>query len=153
MIERTRSLSLTGLEVVWLSDAVRNAKTIKEHEDEPSCVEPLVLNLGSAYLELCTSEGIAEGPVEIAVTEAQCWLMRALVRTGDLAIDGKTNVGVPLLTKLYGLLMQFASELDDLEVGAYDGAVLSEDAKRDLKERSYDTRWRPNENTYPGAGP
>lgn len=147
MIERTRVLALTGLEVVWLSDAVRNAKTIKEDEDEQSCVKPLVLNLGSAYLELVKPDGIIDGPVEIAVTEAQCWLMRALVRTGDLAIDGKTNVGVPLLTKLYGLLMQFASELDDLEVSAYESPPLTEEARRDLKEQGYVTRWRPDETT------
>ena len=114
MVDPTACLTLSGLETVFLSDALRNGITVKAIEDELSCVRPLLLNLGSAYRELVTPkpDGIKAGPISIEVTEQQCWLMRALVRTGDLGIDGKTNVGVPLLLKLYGLLLQLESGID-----------------------------------------
>ena len=112
MVDPTACLTLSGLETVFLSDALRNGITVKAIEDELSCARPLLLNLGSAYRELVAPDGIKDGPISIEVTEQQCWLMRALVRTGDLGIDGKTNVGVPLLLKLYGLLLQLESGID-----------------------------------------
>ena len=159
MIEPTGSLTLSGLEVVYLSDALRNGDGVKAIEDEVACLRPLLLNLASAYRELVTPDskdvagnvvkgGFDEGPVSIQVTEAQAWLMRAKVRTGDLAIDGKTVLGVALLTKLYALLLEMESGVD-VEVSAYEEAPITETRIR-LKER-YDAepRWQPDENTYP----
>jgi len=147
MIEPTGTLSLSGHEVVFLSDALRNGDGVKAIEDEVSCLRPLLLNLGSAYRELVDVTGIADGPVSIAVTEAQCWLMKSKVRTGDLAIDGKTNVGVGLLLKLYGLLLELQSGLEGMEVAAYDEPPISDEARRELDGERY-WRWLPDESSF-----
>lgn len=146
MIEPTVALTLSGLEVTFLSDALRNGDGVKAIEDEVSCLRPLLVNLASAYRELVEPTGIADGPVTIAVTEAQCWLMRAKVRTGDLAIDGKTNVGVGLLRKLYGAILDLQSGLEGMEVTAYE-ATLTEQDRADLKAERY-TRWIADETSF-----
>lgn len=136
MTERTACLTLSGLEAVFMSDAVRNSQTplrALDESDETRVIRPLLLNLGSAYRELVTVDGIAPGPVSFEVTEPQCWLMRTLVRTGDLAIDGKSNVGVSLLTKLYGLLLELESGLDLPSADVEDAPYVKEavDARPD----------------------
>jgi len=71
------------------------------------------LKLGGVYCELVNEDGILPGPVEIAITEEEAWLLRSKVRTGDMAIDGQTRIGVSLLSKLYKILIQFNDGLDE----------------------------------------
>lgn len=150
-MKTTATLSLTGLETVFLSDTLRNADNISQDNDQFEYLKPLVVNLASLYVELLSGEGILPGPLDIEITEPQAWLLRQKVRTGDIAIDGKTNVGVSLLTKLYNILIMFSNQMQDIETSE-DGPVLSEQNKADLKEERY-ARWITNENTYPRRDP
>lgn len=151
-MKTTATLSLTGLETVFLSDALRNADNISQDNDQFECLKPLVVNLASLYIELLSREGILPGPLDIEITEPQAWLLRQKVRTGDIAIDGKTNVGVSLLTKLYNILIMFSNQMQDIETSELDEPMLNEQNKYDLKEQVY-ARWRPDENTYPRRDP
>jgi len=160
MIRPTRPLTLSGLEVVFLSDSIAN-KDIAEGLPERDAYLPLareaLLLLGSAYRELVSAEGIDPGPLILEVNEEVAWLLRGKVRTGDLAIDGKTNVGVPLLLKLYDLLNGFNADLLGLpSVAEAEGQEISTEDReflRSLKEHS-DARTKSNENTNsdPRAG-
>ena len=104
-------IDLTGVEVVFLADQIQNDDKAKGLPDEstymPLAREALLL-LGSAYVELVESNaGIKIGPVTLFITEEIAWLLRSKVRTGDVAIDGRTPIGHILLLKLYMLLLQF----------------------------------------------
>ena len=113
----TRELELTGLEVVFLTDSITNrdvAEGLPERDSYLPLARQALLLLGSAYRELVTTDGIAPGPVHLQVTEEIGWLLRSKVRTGDVAIDGRTNVGIPLLLKLYGLLSAFNADVTGL---------------------------------------
>src|SRR6266480_2759902 len=93
----TLELSLSGLEVVFLTDSIDNrdqAVGLDEQYAYLPLARKALLLLGSAYREVVTSEGIRPGPVELQVSEELVWLLRGKVKTGDLAIDGKTNVGI-----------------------------------------------------------
>ena len=129
----TLALTLTGLETVFLADSVAN-KDIAEGLPDRDAYVPLarqaLLLLGGAYRELVTAEGIAPGPVTLQVSEEIAWLLRSKVRTGDLAIDGKTNVGIALLLKLYDLLNAFNADVSGLpSVSTTEGESMT-DAKR-----------------------
>jgi hypothetical protein len=118
----TLPLELTGLEVVFLLDSLRNAGNFTEAQAEFDCLEDLVLKLASLYRELVTPDGIAPGPLRVEVNEAETWLLRAKVRTGDVGIDGTTNVGVPLSLKLYELMARFEADVDEYwQTAAEDG--------------------------------
>lgn len=120
MLEQpTLPLTLSGLEVVFLCDAILNddvAKGLPDRDSYYPLARSALLLLGSAYVELVDETGIAPGPVTLQVTEEAAWLLRSKVRTGDLAIDGKTNIGVSLLLKLYGILLQFNADVAGLPV-------------------------------------
>jgi hypothetical protein len=127
VIEPTRALALTGLETIHLSDALRNGSTVKDIEDEVSCLRPLLLVLASAYIELVLLAGSAEGPIEVTVTEAMVWLMRAKCRSGDMM--GQIPIGVGLLRKLYAALLSFHSETEEIETTDEHVATLLESAR------------------------
>ena len=87
-------ITLTGLEIVYLCDSIAN-KDIAEGLPDKDAFVPLargaLLKLGSAYRELVAVDGIAPGPVMVAITEEEAWLMRSKVRTGDLASISRTS--------------------------------------------------------------
>lgn len=130
----TLPISLSGLETVFLLDSVRNGASIKDIEDELGCLHELVLNLGSLYRELVKPEGIQPGPLSVHISKEQAWLLRAKVRTGDLGIDGQTNVGVGLSLKLYELMARFESRVkESFDEAAEDEPPLSADGREALK--------------------
>ena len=136
----TLPLKLSGYEVIFLVDGIRNSDRaeglIEEHAYIPLAREALLL-LGSAYKELVSTEQIRPGPVELQITEEVAWLLRGHVRTGDIAIDGKTNVGIGLLLNLYDILIRFNSGVADLEAVAVEEAEKAEvEAKRILEEEA-----------------
>ena len=147
----TRALTLSGLEVVYLTDSVRNKDTAEGLPDRDVFVpigrEALLL-LGSAYRELVSPEGVSPGPVTLQVTEEIAWLLRDKVRTGDLAIDGQTNVGIPLLLKLFEVLNSFTADVPGLPpVGVFEDREFSATDRQFLtllKEGS-NARGKPNE--------
>jgi hypothetical protein len=154
---QTRELSLTGLEVVFLTDSISNrdlAEGLPERDAYVPLARQALLLLGSAYRELVSTDGINSGPVTLQVTEEVAWLLRGKVRTGDVGIDGTTNVGVPLLLKLYEILNGFNSEVGGLPpVSAHEGPGVSELDRQflELLKETADARTKPNDNAGPDA--
>ena len=141
------TLRLSGLEIVFLVDSLRNGDTVKGREDELGVLRPLLLLLASAYREVVKPSGVINNVIELQVTEEMTWLMRSQVRTGDLALDG-TKIGINLSLSLYELLLRFNSGLE-LEVTAEDEGPMSQEAKDKLKEASNASRSDPG--TYGSA--
>ena len=113
-------IDLTGVEVIFLTDSLRmNESTtfemeLRDDEEALPYYRDLLLRLGSAYCELVDeSRGPQVGPVTVFITEEMAWILRSKVRTGDVAIDGKTQIGHILLLKLYNLLLQFNTNFAD----------------------------------------
>jgi hypothetical protein len=153
----TRPLTLSGLEVVFLTDCVKNrdvAEGLPERDAYMPVGREALLLLGSAYRELVTPSGISPGPVTLEVTEEIAWLLRDKVRTGDVAIDGQTNVGIPLLSKLFEVLNSFAADFAGLPpVGTQEGPSLSLSDRQylDLLKEGSDARGKsnPDPTAYP----
>lgn len=144
MQERALPLSLTGLEIVFLTDSVRNADNIPADQAEFPCVKPLILLLASVYNEVIENGAVKNIILEIAITMNMAWYLRTKVRSGDIAIDGKTNVGVPLNLKLNELIMRFEVE-DNFPSALEDGEVpLTDEKKAWLKEGANATRTNPD---------
>lgn len=146
----TLALGLSGLEVIHLSDSIANddiAKGLPEREAYVPLARQALLLLGSAYMELVIPEGVSDGIVQIHVTEEQAWLFRSKTRTGDLAIDGKTNIGIPLLRKLYALLSSFNSGIE-IETSLVSEPPISEIGKMYLAalKEGIDARRTPSDN-------
>ena len=120
MPDNTKPLSLTGMEVVFLSDLISGDSEADELPKHKYVCRQLLLLLGSAYLELVDRDGISVGPVDLCVTEEMGWIMHSRTNTGDMGIDGKTNIGVGLLLKLYTLLEAFNNEVAGFPVGGED---------------------------------
>ena len=116
-------LTLTGVEVVHLVDslnewtvALENGEGLTAHQRWMPLVRSALLQLASAYVELVGTgiNGLGDGKlIDVYITEDMAWLLRSKVRTGDIAIDGKTQIGHVLLIKLYLLLLQFNSGWED----------------------------------------
>ena len=158
MITRpTLELELSGLEVIHLSDSIANdeiAKGLPERDTYVPLARATLLLLGSAYRELIFPEGVSDGLVHIQITEEQAWLFRSKVRTGDMAIDGKTNIGIPLLRKLYELLTCFNSELE-ITPGIETEPPINEEARnylRELKEAHNARRSNPHSDPDASTG-
>jgi hypothetical protein len=135
-IKPTLEIELSGLEVIHLSDSIANdevAKGLPERDAYVPLARQTLLLLGSAYRELIFPQGVSSGTVCIQVSEEQAWLFRSKVRTGDLAIDGKTNIGIPLLLKLYELLARFNSELE-ITASIETEPPINEEARNYLRE-------------------
>jgi len=130
------ALWLTGMEIVYLTDAIDNGDLAKGLDDKEAYI-PLarkaLLLLGSAYREVVTQNGIKEGPIEIRVEQEIAWLLRGKVKTADLAMDN-SNVGMGLLLKLYDILIRFNSGLDNLEVVEIDEPPVSEEIRKQLED-------------------
>ena len=148
MNKPTLPIVLSGLEVIHLSDSIAaddHAKGLPERDAYVPLARQALLLLGSAYRELVQPVGISDGLVEIHITEELAWLFRSKTRTGDLAIDNKTNVGIPLLLKLYEMLACFNSELD-LTAGPYEEPAVTEDVRTFLTELKEYHNARPDKN-------
>ena len=159
-------ISLYGVEVVYLTDSITN-KDVAEGLPDKDAYVPLaretLLLLSSAYCELVKDGpadqggGILIGPVTLHLTEEMTWLLRGKVKTGDVAIDGKTNIGVGLLLKLYGLLQQFNSDLGDWPIAeepSHEGAIVRLQAFRDKEKANAgaETYDDPDSNIDPYGG-
>lgn len=114
---RKLPIELTGMEVVFLSDAISNSDKAEGLPDKDAHV-PLardtLLLLGSLFCEMVGPAGVQDITGTIWITQEQAWLFRSKVKTGDIGID-KQPLGVPLLLKLYSMLSQFNSGLEDFD--------------------------------------
>jgi hypothetical protein len=153
MLTPTRALTLSGLEIVYLTDSIRNkdvAEGLPEREAYLPVGRDALLLLGSAYRELVSAEGIQPGPVTLQVSEEIAWLLRDKVRTGDLAIDGQTNIGIPLLLKLFEVLNSFTVDVVGLPpVSVQEGREFSaaDRQKLTLLKEGSNARGKPNQDT------
>lgn len=147
MHEQSLPILLSGFDIIFLSDALRNGDSVKSKDDELPCLENLILLLGSAYIEAMSQDLTIEQ--ELYVTKPMCWLMRSKVHTGDIGCDGQTMIGVELLKELYRVMLEFDSDMSDLVTSDTESPMLTEEMLADLKEQAYVTRWRPDENSYP----
>jgi len=132
-------LTLTGKEIVFLTDAIDNgdiAKGLDEKEVYIPLARRVLLILGSAYREVVTPKGVLDKSVTIQVDEETTWLFRNKVKTGDLAVDNRTPVGLTILPKLYALLIQFNSGLEDLKVVDVDEPPVSDEIRQKLADFS-----------------
>lgn len=121
MQDPTLPLELNGMEVIYLTDSVKNsdvAEGLPEKDAYVPLARALLLLLGSAYREL-VRPGVPplEGPVSIEINQEQAWLLRTKVRTSDVGYDGMTNIGAGLLIKLYALILEFNADIPELFAG------------------------------------
>ncbi|MBI2911785.1 MAG: hypothetical protein HYY05_06550 [Chloroflexi bacterium] len=112
--ERTLTIKLTPVEVIYLTDSIANSDVDQGDVESPTRLQalarPLLLKLGSAYCELVGPSGYdATGTATISITEREAWLLRGKVQTGSMGID-KSVIGVALLRKLYSLLLEFNAQ-------------------------------------------
>lgn len=154
MEEPTRPLLLTGLEVVFLCDSIKNDELAQGLPD-PNAKIPIaritLLLLASAYTEVVNMTGIDPGPILLEITEEQAWLFRSKTVTGSMAFDGKTNIGVALLLKLYGLIIRFKyGEGPEVDEGEEEPS-LSQDIKQKLEEFNAGSSKDPHTNQDDGS--
>ena len=149
MNKPTLPIVLSGFECIHLSDSIAaddHAKGLPERDAYVPLARQALLLLGSAYRELVQPVGVSDGLLTIHITEELAWLFRSKTRTGDLAIDNKTNVGIPLLLKLYELLAAFNSELD-ITAGAVEEPAVTEEARTYLTSLKEAHNARPDPHT------
>lgn len=115
MVERPRrTLTLTGAEVLWLSDNVRLASADKVGEDRKDAYTALardaLLLIGSAFVEVVSSKTPYLTIVKLSLDEETCWLLRESVRTDSTYAE--TILGPDLLRKVYEALSSFHADVD-----------------------------------------
>lgn len=145
--DATLPLHLTVLEVIFLADNLRVDDTDEGNPQAPSHMRgtfigrSLLRKIGSLYIEFANQTGNFDFSkyagedlsAPITVTEAEAWLMKGRIRTGDLAMDGQTNIGVELSCKLFELVNRFDTVLPSQ-------IPLRSDAVGDHKFTRFDAR-------------
>lgn len=122
-------LYLTADELLVLTDRVQNGDV----GTEPHGLQafPLLLRLGSAYLDAFGDGTKREGEIPVSVTEAEAWLLRSKVSSNDKS-PSDALFGVKLLCKLYRILLAFNVVMEVPEAGGADDE-FTEDRKQALK--------------------
>lgn len=104
----------------------------------------LLLKVGSLYVDFSelTNGFDFENPSRyqgeespIMITEAEAWLLKSKVRTGDMGLDNQTNIGVNLTRKIFEVLMSFNGiEIPMITRADEDGdKVFTSDDARELR--------------------
>ena len=127
----TRMLVLTRDEIMVCTDRVQN--TDCGTDEKPIQVYGLLLKLGSAYLEAMTLDGKVGPEVPVAVTEAEAWLLRGKVTSGDKTSSDQL-FGVKLLRKIYEVLERYNDGLGDLCTTEEGGDPMTADERQVLRE-------------------
>lgn len=112
--KRALPLTLSTIEVIFLTDAIENSDVDQGDTEEPTKLRPLARDLlrklMSLYNDLVTDKGYEPIREEVLqVTERQAWLMRGKVRTGTVGIN-KEVIGYKLLLKIHEVLLRFNTE-------------------------------------------
>jgi len=115
-------VSLTADEVMVLTDRVLNHD--RGTEDMAVCAYPLLLRLGSAYVEML-GEGKKPGEIPVAVSEAEAWLLRSKITSGDKS-SADALFGVKLLTKIYRVLLAYNIDIPMPNCGGADDEFTDE---------------------------
>lgn len=122
-------LSLTADEILVITDRVRNdAVGVEPHG---LSAFPLLLKLASAYLDAFGDGTKRAGEIPVSVSEAEVWLVRSLISSGDKS-PADVLFGVNLLCKIYRALLAFNPLMDVPEAGGIDDE-FTDDRKNALK--------------------
>jgi hypothetical protein len=97
-----QTLELTADEVLVLTD--RTLNTDYGTEEQRVSPLPLLLRLGSAYVEQLGGGAKATEKVALTFSCSELWLLRSKVTSGDKTATDNL-FGVKLLTKIYAALM------------------------------------------------
>lgn len=128
-----KPLTLNRNEVMLLAD--RTLNTDVGTPDHQVIAYRLLVKLGILYLELVTPDGISTEERDVMVTEAETWLLRSKVQSGD-KMGSDPLFGVRLLRKVYRLLIDFDADTDGLPVAETDGERMDREHRDNL------TLWR-----------
>lgn len=112
MLEQHLTIELSGREIVYLCDAIKNG-TVSEGIGEKDSFLPVgrecLLVLAGPFLEVC--QGDYDKIIPLVVNEEFCWAVRNVVGFGTMSVD-KVPIGPKLLAKVYKLLLEFKHEFD-----------------------------------------
>lgn len=122
-------LHLNADEILLLTDRVSNGDVGVEPHGLSAF--PLLIRLGSAYLDAFGDGTKRAGEIPIAVTEAEAWLLRSRVSSADKS-PSDALLGVKLLCKLYRCLLAYNVVVDVGEAGGVDDE-FNDDRKQALK--------------------
>lgn len=122
-------LSLTADEIMLLTDRIQAADV--GVEPHGLSAYPLLLRLGSAYLDAFGDGTKREGTIPLSVSEAEAWLLRSKVSSGDKS-PSDALLGVKLLCKIFRVLLAYNPLMEVPEAGGVDDE-MNEDRKRALK--------------------
>src|ERR1041384_920141 len=115
-MDKQQYLSLTADEILVLTDRVQNQD--RGTEDMSCSAYPLLLRLGSAYVEML-GEGKQSGEISIAVSESEAWLLRTKVASADKSASDPL-FGVKLLCKIYRVLLAYNMDIALPDAGGFD---------------------------------
>lgn len=145
----TLPLHLGVLEVIFLADSLHVDDTDEGDQTNPSHFRgpyvgrPLLIKIGSLYLEFAAltygfdfeNDDPPKTQLPIHITEAEAWLIKSKVRSGDLGWDNTTNIGVDLTCKLFELICHFNTDISWSPVGVRaDGHGDHAFTRRDSRE-------------------
>jgi hypothetical protein len=127
MLVAETTVALNADEVMCLSDRVLN----HDCGTEPMCLSafPLLLKLGSLFVELVGSGTKQGGELPIVLTEPEIWLLRGKITTGDKTASDPL-FGVRLLNKLYTALLELNGADPGLPDGEHQELPLTADQKQ-----------------------
>lgn len=108
-------LDLTADQIRLLTDRVKN----DAKDDDVVIGKPLLLKLGSAFLEMIQEAQPKAGTCALQITEREAWLLRALINSGDRT-DKEPKLGILLLRKVYAILLAFDTAIDQFADAAGD---------------------------------
>ncbi len=128
----TRPIQLTRDETMLLSDRIRNDEQGIDGQRVDGIL--LLLKLGSIFLEVTLTSWDFQRTVPLAITEAEAWLFRSRVTTGDKTA-GDSLFGVKLLRKIYAVLLEFDAAEIGPDASDEEGAIMTEDQKQALKQK------------------
>lgn len=114
----TLPLCLNAQEVMFLIDAIGNSDMQAGMEDPEAKVaigRRGILILASLFDEMVFLDKLVDYDITFMVDEELVWLFRSKVTTSTRSGQG-TMIGIPLLKKLYKLLLNFHSPVLDLEI-------------------------------------
>ena len=131
-----KPLTLNRDETMILADRVAN--TDVGTQDMQVAAYRLLIKLGSLYMELVSPSAGATAEGTIVVTEAEAWLLRGKVNSGEKMASDQF-FGINLLRKLYALVLEFDADTDGLAVAEEAGPGMGD------REREALTLWQKKE--------
>ena len=131
-----KPLTLNRDETMILTDRTYNGD--QGTQDMQVAAYRLLIKLGSLYMELVSPSAGATAEGTIVVTEAEAWLLRGKVNSGEKMASDQF-FGMNLLRKLYTIVLAFDADTDGLAVAEEAGPGMG------AREREALTLWQKKE--------